>query len=278
MTVFLRTYRLVAGAIAMVAALAAPARAQYQPRTIPSPASGEDFHVEGGINFWNPVSDLTIQSSGSGALAGIVGTTIDAKTDLGFVDHQVRAFSVMARPAPAHKIRFEYMPIEFDASSTLNRTIDFNGQRYQVGLPVNSALDWKLYRFGYEYDFIRRDSGFGGVIAEVKYTDVKVSLASPVISEFAEAHAPIPALGGIGRYYIVPTVAVTGEFTIFKLPTIQDQYSGHYTDLNIYGTVNFTKSVGVQGGFRSTDFGYLVKEDTGAFTLKGIYFGVVARY
>lgn len=277
MTVFFRAYRLIAVA-AMVAALAAPAHAQYQPRTIPSPASGEDFHIEGGINFWNPVSDLTVQSSGSGALTGIVGTTIDAKTDLGFVDHQVRAFSVMARPAPAHKIRFEYMPIEFDASSTLNRSIDFNGQRYQVGLPVNSALDWKLYRFGYEYDFIRKDSGFGGFIAEVKYTDVKVSLASPVISEFAEAHAPIPALGGIGRYYFVPQFAVTGEFTIFKLPTIQDQYSGHYSDLNIYGTVNFTKNVGLQGGFRSTDFGYIVKQDTGAFTLKGIYFGVVARY
>jgi hypothetical protein len=277
MTVFFRTYRLIAAA-AMVAALAVPARAQYQPRTIPSPASGEDFHIEGGINFWNPSSDLTVQSSGSGALTGIVGTTIDAKTDLGFVDHQVRAFNLMARPAPGHKIRFEYMPIEFDATSTLNRTIDFNGQRYQVGLPVNSALDWRLYRFGYEYDFIRKDGGFGGLIAEVKYTDVKVSLASPVISEYAEAHAPIPALGGIGRYYFVPQFAVTGEFTIFKLPTIQDQYSGHYADLNIYGTFNFTKNVGLQGGFRSTDFGYIVKQDTGAFTMKGIYFGVVARY
>ncbi len=190
----------------------------------------------------------------------------------------MRAFSVVVRPAPAHKFRFEYVPIEYTASSTLNRTIDFNGQRYQVGLPVNSSLDWKLYRFGYEYDFIRKNSGFGGFIAELKYTDVNVSLASPVISEFAQAKAPIPALGGIGRYYFIPSIAVTGEFTIFKLPTIQDQYSGHYSDLNIYGTVNFTKNVGVQGGYRSMDFGFIVKQDTGAFTLNGIYFGVVARY
>ena len=61
---------------------------------------------------------------------------------------------------------------------------------------------------------------------KLKYTDVNVSLASPVISEFAEAKAPIPALGGIGRYYFIPNIAVTGEFTIFKLPTIQDQYRG----------------------------------------------------
>jgi hypothetical protein len=278
MTASVRTYTTIGTAIALVALLAAPARAQYKPQPVFTPASGEDFHVEGGVNFWGPSADITVASAGSGALAGIVGTTIDAKTDLGFVDHQVREFSIILRPAPAHKIRFEYLPVDYEASSTLSRTIDFNGQRYQVGLPVNSSMDWKLFRFGYEWDFVRKNSGFGGLIAEVKYTDVTVSLASPLISEYAQAHAPIPALGGIGRYYIVPSVAITGEFTIFKLPTIQDQYSGHYSDLNIYGTVNFTKNVGVQGGYRSMDFGYLVKQDTGAFTLNGIYFGVVARY
>jgi hypothetical protein len=278
MTGSVRTYINVTIGGTLVVLLAAPATAQYQPRPVSTPASGEDFHIEGGINFWVPSADITVASSGSGALAGLVGTTIDAKNDLGFVDHQIREFSVTARPAPAHKFRFQYMPIDYEASSTLHRAIDFNGQRYQVGLPVNSTFEWKSYRFGYEYDFIRKNSGFGGFIAELKYTDVNVSLASPLISEFAEARAPIPAIGGIGRYYFVANFAVTGEFTIFKLPTIQDQYSGHYADLNIYGTYNFTKNVGVQGGYRSMDFGYLVKQDTGALTLNGIYFGLVARY
>jgi len=278
MMVSVRTYLNVAIGGTMALLLAAPASAQYQPRPVDSPASGENFHIEGGINFWIPSADITVESAGSGALSGLVGTKIDAKNDLGFVDHQIREFSVVARPAPAHKFRFQYLPIDYQASSTLHRAIDFNGQRYQVGLPVNSALDWKSYRFGYEWDFLRKDAGFAGFIAELKYTDVNVSLASPLISEFAEARAPIPALGGTGRYYIVPNFAVTGEFTIFKLPTIQDQYSGHYFDLNIYGTYNFVKNFGVQGGYRSMDFGYLVKQDTGAMTLNGIYFGVVARY
>jgi hypothetical protein len=264
--------------IAILLGVAVPAHAQYKPRPVPSPASGEDFHIEGGINFWNPSANLTVSSSGSGALSGLVGTTIDAKQDLGFVDHSIKEFSVTVRPAPAHKFRFQYVPINYDATSTLNRTIDFNGQRYQVGLPVNSSLEWKSYRFGYEWDFVRKDSGFAGFIAELKYTDVNVSLASPVISEFASARAPIPALGGIGRYYFIPQVAITGELTIFKLPTIQEQYSGHYFDLNIYGTFNFTKNVGVQGGYRSLDLNYLAKNDTGSFTLKGIFVGVIARY
>jgi hypothetical protein len=42
--------------------------------------------------------------------------------------------------------------------------------------------------------------------------------------------------------------------------------------------VNFTNNIGVQGGYRSLDMGYLVKQDTGSFVLRGIYFGVIARY
>lgn len=262
----------------LVLGFATPAHAQYKPRPIDNPAIGEDFHIEGGVSFWNPTSDISVASSGSGALAGLVGTTIDAKQDLGFVDQRLPEFQVMLRPAPAHKFRFQYIPINYDASSTLNRTIVFNGQRYQVGLPVNSTLEWKAYRFGYEFDFIRRSQGFVGFIAEAKYTDVQVSLTSPVASEFVQARAPIPALGGIGRYYFVPNVAITGELTLFKLPTIQDRYAGHYVDLDIYGTFNLQKNVGLQAGYRALDMGYLVKQDTGSFVLKGLYFGVIARY
>ncbi len=39
-----------------------------------------------------------------------------------------------------------------------------------------------------------------------------------------------------------------------------------------------TNNIGAQLGYRSFDVGYLVDQDTGSFTLKGLYFGVVARY
>jgi hypothetical protein len=256
----------------------APAYAQYSPRPTTSGAVGENFHIEGGVSIWSPSADVTVASSGTGALAGIIGTTIDAKQDLGLVDQRLKEFQVMVRPAPAHKFRFQYIPIDYEASSTLNRTIDFNGQRYQVGLPVNTSLQWNTYRFGYEFDFLRRNSGFAGFIAEAKFTDAKVSLNSPVISEFTEIRGPIPAIGGIGRYYFVPNFAITGELTLLKVPTIADRYSGHYVDVDIYGTLNFTNNFGVQGGYRSIDLGLLVKQDSGTLTLSGIYFGVVARY
>jgi hypothetical protein len=261
-----------------LALVAAPAHAQFRPRPVSSPVSGETFRLEAGVAFWNPSADMMITSGGSGALTGIPGTAIDAKSDLGFTDKKLPQFQLTLRPGAAHKLRLQYIPINYTAASTLTRNVDFNGQRYSAGLPVDSTMDWKALRFGYEYDFLRRDTVFAGFITEVKYTDVNITVTSGLTSEFVQERAPIPAVGGIGRVYVVPQVSITGEATFFKIPTIADKYSGHYVDVDIYGTVNFTNNVGVQGGYRTLNLGYLKEEDTGSFKLKGIYFGFVGRF
>ena len=267
-----------ASVVAFAAIAAAPAAAQFKPPPAGEPVVGELYHVEASAGLWWPSANILITSSGSGNLAGIVGTGIDLKRDLGLTDQRVPDIAIVLRPARSHKFRFQYAPIKYDQAATLSRDIVFNGQRYSINLPVNSTLQWSAYRFGYEYDFIVKDRGFGGFIIEAKYTDVQVLLTAPLISEFARARAPIPALGGIGRYYVIPNVSITGEVTAFKLPTIQNKYTGHYVDVDIYGTVNFTSNVGAQLGFRTMDVGYLVKTDSGSMTLKGLYLGIVARY
>ena len=62
----------------------------------------------------------------------------------------------------------------------LSRPIIFNGQIFNVSLPVNADASWKTWRFGYEYDFIYRDRGFVGVLLEAKYTKANVDLDSPI--------------------------------------------------------------------------------------------------
>ncbi len=254
-----------------------PARAQFQPRPVSEPATGEQYHVEGAIGFWIPTTEMQISSSA----LGIIGTTIDFKTDLGLQDHAFPEFHFVAKGGPS-KFRLQYIPLDYQQNSILNRTLVFNGQAYNVGLPVNSELDWKAWRIGYEYDFIQKDQGFGGFIVDVKYTDVNASLASPIRSDFVRAQAPIPTIGGIFRVYPVPNIAITGEITGFTLGWAPDSLrgttNGHYADFDFYGTVNFTNNIGVQGGYRRFDVGYELKNDTGAFTVKGLYFNLVARY
>ena len=99
---------------------------------------------------------------------------------------------------------------------------------------------------------------------EAKYTDVEASLTNVLDREFVRARAPIPAIGVIGRGYVLPNVSITGEFSFFKLPEdIDEDYQGKYFDFDIYGTVNFTDNFGAQAGYRSFDVFYKIEDDTG---------------
>ena len=65
-------------ALAAVALLAAPAQAQYRPKPIEEPPTGEAYHIEASAAYWFPTADITVASAGSGALTGINGTQISA--------------------------------------------------------------------------------------------------------------------------------------------------------------------------------------------------------
>ena len=265
--------------VALVFVLAtAPAQAQTPQPTSETP-TGERYHIEGAVGVWFPTATIIVSSES----LGIAGTTINFKPDLGLEDKPLPDFRVVLSPSRRNKLRFEFVPIKYDSNGVVKRTIIFNGQRFDVGLPVHSVLDWRAYRFAYEFDFISNNRGFAGFVVEAKYTDVQVNLASTspsvVVNEFARARAPIPAIGGIGRVYVVPNISITGELTGFKLPKdLVKDTSAHYIDFDLYGTLNFTNNIGAQFGYRSLDVGYIADTDNGTFKLKGIYFGVVARY
>lgn len=258
-------------------ACSAPAYAQSTHAASGTPATGEKYHIEGSAGLWFPRAAISIESES----LGIAGDLIDFKKDLGLVDQHFGEIQAILRPAKKHKFRFEFLPINYNQEHTITRTIKFNGQAYTIGVPVISSLKWNAYRFGYEYDFISRSRGFAGFIFEAKYTDVLATLAiapPATTSEFAHAQAPVPSIGGIVRVYVVPNISITGELSGIDIPTIQDKYKAHYADFALYGTLNLINNFGVQAGYRSLDVGYLFKTDTGSFTLKGLYFGVVARY
>ena len=268
-----------AGLTAALLLLASPASAQFVPRPLNDPATGETYHIEGGVGFWFPGAQMVVSSESLGIVGTPAEQLIDLKSDLGLTGQHFSELHLVLRPSNTSKFRLQYIPINYTQSAVIRRTIVFNGQRYSVGLPVNSSLSWKAYRLGYEYDFVQTNRGYAGFLVEAKYTDVQVQLDSPITSEFARAQAPIPALGGIGRVYVVPNISITVDISGFKLPEkLIKGTTGHYIDVDVYGTVNFTNNFGAQLGYRSFDVGYVVTHDTGSFKLKGLYLGAVARY
>jgi hypothetical protein len=255
--------------------IAAPARAQYAPAGSTDRATGERYHFEVSGNLWSPAPQIAITSES----LGIIGSRIDFVEDLGIEKTRFKQFRAVLRPGTKHKFRFEYTPITYEALGTLRRDITFNGVTFSVALPVETELSWRAYRFTYEWDFIYRDRGFLGLLLEAKYTDVEATLQNVVDTEFVRARAPIPAIGVIGRVYVVPNISITGEFSGIKIPeSISEDYRAKYFDFDLYGTVNFTNNVGAQVGYRSFDVFYKVEDDEGELTLKGPYFGGVVRF
>jgi hypothetical protein len=261
---------------------ATPAQAQSgSSRRNSDIATGETYHVEASGTLWNPTPDIVISSES----LGILGSQVDFVNTLGIEKSTFKQLKLVLRPARKHKFRFEYTPIDYTAQTTLQTSFVFNGQRYSIGLPVTTELKWNAYNFAYEWDFVYRNRGFAGVVAEAKYTDVTATLSASVAGsngvEFTHARAPIPAIGGIGRVYVVPNISITGQFTMFRLPekaVDSTDYGGKYYDFDLYGTINFNDYVGAQVGYRAMDVFYKVQRDNGTMNLKGLYFGVVGRF
>ena len=262
--------------------VASRADAQFR---VEQPAPGEQFHVELGLMFWNPTPGIQIQT---GSLAALGESEVDFVQEFGIEKERFKEFRAVLKAAKKHKIRITHVTAEYNAATTLGRTIVFGGQTFPISVPATADLKWDVWRFGYEWDFVAMDRAVVGVITELKVNHVSADLqAVGFASELTDVSAPVPTIGGIARVYPHKTFSLTAEFTGFKVPgflakkitdAIDDDADAKVFDLDLYGTVNFTDNFGAQGGYRSFDVFYHVYKDEGALTLKGVYFGGIVRF
>ena len=211
---------------------------------------------------------------------GHAGDKLYFLTDLGFTQTRFSDLKLVLRPARKHRLRFQYTPIQYVADSVLTREVVFRGQKYNATLPITATFDWKVARFGYEYDFVYRSRGFMGVLLETRYTQFGASLTAPIVglAEFTTARAPLPALGLVGRGYVTRNVALNFEVTGMKLPDLDPKYKANYFDWDINGVINVSNNFGVQVGWRKMTTFLQFEKDAGDFKFQGLYFGAALRY
>jgi hypothetical protein len=232
----------------------------------------EDHVVELGVMFWRPSPELTLSTD---ALSGSTLNEVDFVQEFGIADQSFPEFrAVFGRN---HKFRLSYVKFSYDADATIRRTFTFQGRTFTVGAPASTDVEWDLWKFGYEWDFVSRERGFFGVIADLKYNKIEASVDSPLLRSTAatDTDAPVPTLGVIGRGYVLPMVAITGEFTGLKVGS--GDFDVTFTDFDINGTV-IVGRVGAQVGYRSIIADYVVDEDSGDLKMQGPYIGGLVRF
>jgi hypothetical protein len=240
----------------------------------PAAAQGNTNVGEVSVLFWTPSPDLVLQS---GALTSATGIA-----DIDFVEE----FGIENKTFPeirlalgrSHKFRFSYVPVRYDAETIVERTITFRGQTFTIGAPARTEINWDLWRFGYQWDFVSRERGSVGVIAELKHNTLDAAIESPALAQTAatEQTAPVPTIGIAGRGYPHPWVAISAEFSGLKIDT--EEFEAKFYDFDINGAVTFGNHFGVQGGYRSVTVDYFIDDDHGDLKLRGPYIGGIVKF
>ena len=262
-----------------------PAPATAAPENSPSEAVGEKYHVELSVGAWFTMpstalfSDTEVVTSGT-TTTTVNGTIIDFKKQLGLNNQMFPDAHLAVRLAPKHKLRGEFIPINYKQSATLAANIITSGQTYLFGQAVQSALHWNEWNVGYEFDPLTSARGYLGAVAAVTRLNVVGAMANSAQSGTATVNIVMPGLGATGRYYVRPQVSLTGGLLAFYLPGGATSTHGHSTQIDGYATVNASKYVGVQAGYRTFFMSYVWGSplNTSSMTVGGPYLGGTVHF
>ena len=149
--------------------------------------------------------------------------SVDFNRDFGFNTYSTFAGKVDWKFTRKNHIFVMASPFNQSREVVLQRTIDFRGQTYPVGLAAKGELQAILIAPGYQYDIIRRKRGHVGLAVQFDLfnTSGTLSAAAQVNngallaakSSKASLLAPIPVAGPEFRLYLTnsPRVFVEGS-------------------------------------------------------------------
>ena len=139
-------------------------------------------------------------------------TAIDLNRDFGFGSYSTFTGIADWRFKRKHHLLFKISPVESTRSASLQRTITFRGDTFEVGTRV--AVDIRSFSFapGYQWDFIRRNWGYVALATQINLLDTKASIAGQLTvnahtatgTASGSVFAPLPVLGPRARWYPMP--------------------------------------------------------------------------
>ena len=235
-------------------------------------ADAQGHVAEVAVMPWKPSPELVLSTD---TLSSFSVDEVDFVREFGIKDKWFPEFR--AALGRSHKFRFSYVKFNYEADATIQRTFTFQGRTFTVGAPATTDIEWDLWKFGYEWDFVSTNQGFVGVFSDLNLNHVDALVDSPALRAAAttDVRAPIPTIGMIGRAYLSRSVAITGEFSGLKWSN--DKFDVKFFDFDINGMIG-SPNGGAQIGYRSVVADYLVDEDLGDLKMQGMYFGGYLRF
>jgi hypothetical protein len=180
------------------------------------------------------------QPSGTFSSAGNAGS-FDLSKDIGFNSYST--FTGKVDWKFTHKNHFYFIGTNFDQSktATLNRTIVFQGQTFNVGASTAANLGTRVLIPGYQYDFIRRQRWNLGAQVQLDIFNVSGSL-----SAVAQVNNGVPQSAAVSSGRVRAPLPVAGPHIRFY-PAKRLFVDANVLGMYFFGYGNFVSSTGTVG-------------------------------
>jgi len=255
------TQRFPAGCtLAALLALPLAASAQELP-------SAERYHVRAEWRWWKPGLDSQIQK-GFGTAQG---TELDLASDLGVPDEDTWEVHGAIKLKPSFKLLGAYIPIEYRGDTIAQSNFYYGGEQIFRGDRVVSTFKGNLYGAAFEWDFVRRPSGYLGLIVggRVLLVDSVVLSPEPARRVVDSETFPLPVFGLTGRAYAGRRLSLSGSFAGLTLGS-----RGHYWEFDVATRFHISNRFAGQVGWRRIAIEGQDNRDFVKFIMGGITFGV----
>ncbi len=156
---------------------------------------------------------------------------VDTKTDLGYDNKGTVGFKLhLNNPTGivfVPNFGIEYMKVNFDGTSTLNRSINYGGVNFNNGETIKSDLKLDHYDFTFSWTLIKKSNiklDMGGALRLLKY-DTKISFGGTVGKKQEDIWVPL--------FYMSVKVSPAYWFDLVFSEKVMTYSGNNFSDLDV---------------------------------------------
>lgn len=204
---------------------------------------------------------------GSGDVAG---TLIDVNEDLGIQDKRTFEVRGAIQFRRGHKLRVSFTRLDYTANvAEARKSFTFDDTRFDRFSNVITNLKGAFYTAEYEWDFLKSERGYLGVLLGAKAVDLDWLIVSPPSRRETDTlRAPVPTLGAAARFY-AGRVSLEGELSGLSIGA-----RGTVVEAQTSARLHISDRLAVQAGYRLLKLKAEEGLDMGDVRLAGFLFGL----
>ncbi|MEZ5357237.1 MAG: hypothetical protein R3F48_00310 [Candidatus Zixiibacteriota bacterium] len=148
-----------------------------------------------------------------------------------------------------HSLSFLAAPFQFESSGTLDRDIDFNGMRFDAGVPLKSNYRFDSYRVSYQYTWLDNENLRAGIGFTGKIRDAAIKLSNGLVASEKTNTGFVPLINFAFDWRVGSRVGILFEGDALAAP------QGRAEDVLLAVYINATDRIRLRAGYRILEGG-----------------------